>query len=336
MSRGRKKSTRRRLRAVYYVFLTAGIMALGYAGYAVLVRYWYQDDETFKFETFSAPAAGPRGIQAAPIADGGTIGEISVPRLGLKSIVVQGDSEKLLRLAVGHIPETALPGEAGNVALAGHRDGLFRPLRDVERGDPIILRTPDREFQYEVEWTAVVPPTAVTVIQPTNEPALTLVTCFPFHYIGAAPERFVVRAREIAVASRVLTAPPVSRDPPEDLEVKHGTILHDHLQGLFAQGTRTIVQQGMKESSSLKAWLAGFTSRTYGNITALANGLAHRAWAAVARNGQCSHPADNRSLAKVAPCSKSRVAAIKSFLFRAPASLERFLVGPGDGHQHSH
>jgi sortase A len=117
-------------------------------------------------------------------------------------MIVQGDSEKVLRRAVGHLPETALPGEAGNVALAGHRDGLFRPLRDVRPGDLITLRTPDREFQYQVEWTAVVPPTAVRVIQPTTEQTLTLVTCFPFYYVGAAPERFVVRAHKISVAPR--------------------------------------------------------------------------------------------------------------------------------------
>lgn len=112
-----------------------------------------------------------------------------------------------MRRAVGHLPETALPGEAGNVALAGHRDGLFRPLSNVRPGDTITLRMPDREFQYEVEWTAVVPPTAVRVIQPTPEPTLTLVTCFPFYYVGAAPERFVVRARKIAVAPRAPSAP---------------------------------------------------------------------------------------------------------------------------------
>jgi sortase A len=284
MTRRRKKRTRRGLRAAYYLFLTAGIMALGYAGHAVLVRYWYQDDETLKFETASAPAPEPHGIQEAPIADGGTIGEIEVPRLGLKSIVVQGDSENLLQLAVGHIPETALPGEAGNVALAGHRDGLFRPLRDVQRGDSIVLRTPDREFQYEVEWTEVVPPTAVTVIQPTDKPALTLVTCFPFHYVGAAPERFVVRAREIAVASRTLSAVHIS-DPPEDLEVKQVTILRDDLQRRLTQSAHTIAQQGMKESSSLRVWLAAFASRAYANFTASANGLLHKAWAAIAK--QC-------------------------------------------------
>ncbi|MGA7795012.1 MAG: class D sortase [Candidatus Acidiferrales bacterium] len=194
------------LRAAFYVFLVAGIMALSYAGYAVMDRYWFQGIETSKFEAVSAPAE-LRAVEAAPIAEGGVIGEIEVPRLGLKAIVVQGDSEKLLRRAVGHLPETALPGEAGNVALAGHRDSLFRPLRNVRPGDTITLRTPDREFQYEVEWTAVVPPTAVRVIQPTTEPALTLVTCFPFYYVGAAPDRFIVRARKIAVAPKTPSAP---------------------------------------------------------------------------------------------------------------------------------
>jgi sortase A len=280
MSQGRKKRKRRGLRAAYYLFLTAGTMALGYAGYSVLVRYWYQDDETVKFETPSAPAAEPGAVQAAAaVADGTAIGEIEMPRLGLKSIVVQGDSAKDLRLAVGHIPETALPGEGGNVALAGHRDGLFRPLRDVQQGDPIILRTQDGEFQYQVQWTAVVPPTAVTVIQPTSEPALTLVTCFPFHYFGAAPDRFVVRAREITVASGAPNARPESAYRPVDLEVKNGTILHDHLQRLFEQSAHAIVQLGTRESASLKAWLVEFTSRAYANFMASANELAHKAWA---------------------------------------------------------
>lgn len=198
--------THRVLAAAYYVLLTAGIMALGYAGYAVLDRYWYQGVETAKFEAVSTPAE-PRAIEAVPIAEGGVIGEINVPRLGLKAIVVQGDSEKFLRRAVGHLPATALPGEAGNVALAGHRDGLFRPLRNILPGDLITLKTPEREFQYQVEWTAIVPPTAVRVLQPTSEPALTLVTCFPFYYVGAAPERFVVRARKISVAPGASSAP---------------------------------------------------------------------------------------------------------------------------------
>ncbi len=200
------EGTHRVLRVAYYAFLTAGIVALAYSGHAVLERYWYQGVELSKFESV-APRAEPRAIEAVPIAVGGVIGEIEVPRLKLRAIVVQGDSENVLRHAVGHLPETALPGDDGNVALAGHRDGLFRPLRDVRPGDFIILRTPDREFQYQVEWTAVVPPTAVRVLQPTSEPALTLVTCFPFYYVGAAPDRFVVRAHRISDASRAPGAP---------------------------------------------------------------------------------------------------------------------------------
>jgi sortase A len=194
------------LSAAYYVFLAAGIMALGYAGYAVLDLYWYQQVESSNFETVSANAGPPR-VEGVPIANGAVIGEIEVPRLGLKAIVVEGDSEKLLRRSVGHLPETALPGEPGNIALAGHRDGLFRPLRDVRAGDTISLRTPGHDFQYQVEWTAVVPPTAMQIILPTSEPTLTLITCFPFYYVGAAPERFIVRAHKISITSREPSSP---------------------------------------------------------------------------------------------------------------------------------
>jgi len=184
------------VRAAYYVLLLAGIGALGYAGYALLDTYTYQGAEKAKFESSRAPAE-PDPAATQPVADGSVIGEIELPRVGLKAIVVQGDSEMLLRRAVSHLPQTALPGRTGNVALAGHRDGLFRPLRDVLPGDTITLRTSERDFQYEVEWTAVVPPSAVGVIQPTSERKLTLITCFPFYYVGAAPERFIVRAREV-------------------------------------------------------------------------------------------------------------------------------------------
>ena len=191
------------LRVICYVFLTAGMMALGYAGYAVLDRYSYQEAETSKFDVPGVSAESP-AIEAVHIADGGVIGEIAVARLKLKAIVVQGDSEDLLRRAVGHLAETPLPSEPGNVALAGHRDGLFRPLRGILPGDIITLATSDHEYQYEVQWTSVVPPDAVRVLQSTDEPTLTLITCFPFYYIGAAPERFIVRARRISTTSRAL------------------------------------------------------------------------------------------------------------------------------------
>jgi sortase A len=132
----------------------------------------------------------------ATLVDGGAIGEIRIPRLGLTAIVVQGDSAAVLRRAVGHLADTALPGEPGNVVLAGHRDTFFRPLRGVRAGDAITLRTRDGDFEYRVESTAVVPPSDVRALQPTGGRTLTFITCFPFSYVGSAPDRFIVRARE--------------------------------------------------------------------------------------------------------------------------------------------
>ncbi len=137
--------------------------------------------------------------------EGGIIGEMAVPRLGLKAIVAQGDSPKILQRAVGHIPETALPGETGNVVLAGHRDTFFRPLRHIRPGDVITLKTPHGDFQYRVESIAVVPPTDIRVLQPSSEKMLTLITCFPFYYVGSAPDRFIVRAREVGTSPEQLT-----------------------------------------------------------------------------------------------------------------------------------
>ena len=112
-------------------------------------------------------------------------------------MVVQGDSHKILRRAVGHMPETPLPWESGNVALAGHRDSFFRPLRNIRSGDAITLKTVNGDFQYEVESTEVVPANDMHVLDASSGRTLTLITCFPFYYVGSAPNRFIVRAREV-------------------------------------------------------------------------------------------------------------------------------------------
>ncbi|MGC2828345.1 MAG: class D sortase, partial [Candidatus Acidiferrum sp.] len=125
------------------------------------------------------------------------LGELQVPRLGLNAIVVQGDSTADLRRAVGHLSSSALPGEWGNVALAGHRDTFFRPLRDIRLGDSITIKTRARSFEYVVESIEVVAPTDIRVLEPSTGHDLTLLTCFPFHYVGPAPKRFVVRARQL-------------------------------------------------------------------------------------------------------------------------------------------
>jgi sortase A len=179
------------LRATHYILLAAGVLGLAYAGYVIAYAHTYQALEQSKFESVSP------GQKKRPVIEGNAIGEMEVPRLGMKAIFVQGDSPKILRHAVGHISGTALPGEVGNVVLDGHRDTFFRPLRDIRQGDSITLKTPDGDFQYQVESTAVVPPSDVHVLQPSSEQTLTLITCFPFYYVGPAPKRFIVRARQI-------------------------------------------------------------------------------------------------------------------------------------------
>jgi sortase A len=192
--------TPRAARIAACVFLAAGLLMLGYAGYVVVDANAYQSAERQRFERAREDAAAASaGAVVAPAVtrkDGTSIGEILIPRLGLAAMVVQGESSAILRHAVGHLADTALPGEMGNVVLAGHRDTFFRPLKDVRAGDAITLRTRDGDHEYLVESTAVVPPTAVDVLEPTGGRTLTLITCFPFSYVGAAPNRFIVRAYE--------------------------------------------------------------------------------------------------------------------------------------------
>ena len=125
------------------------------------------------------------------------LGRLSVPRLGLSAMVREGDQESTLTLALGHIPGTALPGEYGNVGVAGHRDRLFRGLRDIQANDEIRFDTLDGSYLYRVEKTEIVQPSDIGVLRAGGRRELTLVTCYPFYYVGSAPERFIVKARQV-------------------------------------------------------------------------------------------------------------------------------------------
>lgn len=177
--------------ATSWIFMIAGILFLAYAGYVVTEASAYQTIEIRRFEYPKPP------VQPSILAEGDVIGEITVARLGLKAIVVQGDSPRILRRAVGHLSKTALPGEFGNVALAAHRDTFFHPLHEIRLGDIVTLDIPGQQFRYEVDSTLVVSPSESGVLQPSSGRELTLITCFPFGYVGPAPNRFVVHAREI-------------------------------------------------------------------------------------------------------------------------------------------
>jgi sortase A len=190
-------STRTRiLRGACYFFLALGTLALGYAGFVWADSHAYQVLETKEFKQAS-PLSKPYAF-----VEGDVIGEIQVPRLGLTAIVVQGDSPANLRRAVGHLSKSALPGEWGNVALAGHRDTFFRPLHDIRPGDEIRFKTRERTFEYRVESIEIVTPNDVQVLEPSTGHDLTFITCFPFHFVGPAPKRFIVRAHEVDWISR--------------------------------------------------------------------------------------------------------------------------------------
>ena len=176
------------------LFLLGGLAFLGYAAYFYGSAYAFQKVETISFR--NRPPDAP-SIDHIVLEGDHVIGRVEIGRLGLSAIVVEGDSSEVLRRAVGHVPQTAMPGESGNIALTGHRDTFFRPLRKLQKGDVITLETSGGQYQYAVESTAIVSPAATEVLQGSRGQELTLITCYPFYFIGPAPRRFVVRARKI-------------------------------------------------------------------------------------------------------------------------------------------
>jgi LPXTG-site transpeptidase (sortase) family protein len=131
------------------------------------------------------------------VPGGEAIADLSIPRVQLSAVVLHGSDAQTLRRGPGHLENTALPGESGNVVIAGHRDTFFWPLRDVQVGDDIFVGTPEGSFHYRVTSLRVVNPHDTTVLKPTDDPVLTLITCYPFWVLGHAPDRFVVRAARV-------------------------------------------------------------------------------------------------------------------------------------------
>ena len=148
----------------------------------------------------AAPGAGkptpPAGSHIAGPNE--VVGRLSIPRLRVSEMVRQGVGEDTLRVALGHIPGTPLPGQAGNVGIAGHRDTLFRALGRIHKDDLIVFETVSAKYEYRVRSTEIVSPRKVSVLDSKASPELTLVTCYPFHYVGSAPQRFIVKARQKA------------------------------------------------------------------------------------------------------------------------------------------
>lgn len=196
------------------VLCIVGFLLTGYALYDVaggkIYQAWRGRSLDRALDSLPPPAA-PQRISYEP---GSALGRLEIPRIGLSVVVLEGSDTSTLRLGVGRLRNSSLPGEPGNVVLAGHRDTFFRSLREIRQGDRISLRTAQGTFPYTVEWTSVVNANETRVLLPTSSPALTLVTCYPFYYIGSAPQRFIVRALPPGAMTTAVPAPPPSRPSP--------------------------------------------------------------------------------------------------------------------------
>jgi sortase A len=187
---------------VQYAFWFAGALLCSLCAGAYLERCFYQAAENRRLEealrsnaTRPVPAPAPR--QDTRREAGSLVGRLEIPRLQLSAIVLEGTDSRTLSRGVGRIPQTADPGQDGNVVLSGHRDTFFRPLRQIRAGDSVTLQTPIGLYRYVVEWTAVVNPSDTASLKTTPDRSLTLVTCYPFRYVGPAPQRFIVRAHRV-------------------------------------------------------------------------------------------------------------------------------------------
>ncbi len=189
-----------------------GVWALGYWTAVFLSATLYQAVEGHKLSralqpiaTGATPAASE--LTARSLPDGSVVGRLAIPRLGLSTIVVEGVGERDLDLAAGHIPGTSLPGSVGNIGIAGHRDTFFRPLRLIRNNDVVSMTTSSGEYQYRVVSSEIVKPDDVRVLYPTKTEMLTLVTCYPFFFVGPAPRRFIIRAQRLGPSARAEQGP---------------------------------------------------------------------------------------------------------------------------------
>src|SRR5262245_37752192 len=204
-----------RLGVIQWLLVTLGCVCLAWYGVVTYRAIQYQRAEserldrameqkveknrTLESEPIESPTIerAPQPMSSVGKPDHELIGRLEIPRLNLSVMVVDGDDDATLKRAAGHLPETPLPWEFGNSAVAGHRDSFFRPLSSIKLNDRLRLITPHGAFHYAVSKLRIVQPDDLSVLAPTGRSSLTLVTCYPFTFVGRAPKRFVVRADHV-------------------------------------------------------------------------------------------------------------------------------------------
>ena len=195
------------LPVVRQLLLWLGVVAVGCAGATAVYADISQRYQSWKFDRGIAASANVDAANvehAAELQEGDVVGRLEIPRIGMSVMVLQGTEEATLNAGAGHVGGTPSPGGYGNVVIAAHRDTFFRTLEGIEAGDRIRVATARGAYEYVVESTHVVDPDDTRVMESRGRQELTLITCYPFYFVGAAPTRFVVRARLLtAAASRL-------------------------------------------------------------------------------------------------------------------------------------
>ena len=183
------------MRALSRILFVTGILCIAVYGFVAVQAHVHQQELGAALEKeLALDRADVPGAPSRRLSEGDLLGKLEIPRLRLSVMVMEGIAEKTLRLGGGHIPGTAYPGASGNAGFAAHRDTFFQKLRNVRKDDVIKFTTRSETFAYRVASTAVVNPSDLGVLRPTSSETITLVTCFPFYYVGPAPKRFVVHA----------------------------------------------------------------------------------------------------------------------------------------------
>ncbi len=176
-----------------------GIGLLGYVGAEYWGMYRAQSSLEAQWERQSADSGQPSSGQPV-LSSEYMLTKVSIPKINLDAIVVEGASRKQLAIGPGHITTTALPGQSGNAVITGHRDTFFRHIFELDKGDEILVRRNGQTFHYEVTGKKIVHPEDVSVLDPTPDAQLTLITCYPIYYIGPAPKRLVIFSKLVESA----------------------------------------------------------------------------------------------------------------------------------------
>lgn len=199
------------------VLIILGALLLAYVGFEYSQMYWsqkrLQDEWARQQQELRSQANSIATAKSAALKDDG-LTRLSIPSISFDAVVVEGTSNRALLLGPGHLADTPAPGDLGNSVISGHRDTFFRHIHELEKGDEILVQRNGKTFHYQVTGKNIVQPTDLSVVKPSKDARLTLITCYPTYYIGPAPERLVVTSKLIDDSESSLSPTAVERPTP--------------------------------------------------------------------------------------------------------------------------